>query len=139
MSKKKKKSETDISKKLSTRVEYVAVRLGFQAQAVVNGTAEVWLPLSVAGDIDCSTTLGKSLAETVLDAEAIEWYEEADLTCIDTTALMDSVELIDGEQDCYPAYRCFQNENGDWHIVESTGNDSVIVEDDDEEDDDDNN
>lgn len=132
MSKKKKKKETDVSTKSSTRVEYVAVRLGFQAQAVVNGTAEVWVPLSVAGDIDCSTTLGKSLAETVLDTEAVDWYE-ADLTCIDTTALMDSVELIDKEEDCTPVYRCFQKDNGDWHIVKSTGEDCVIVEDDDEE------
>jgi len=114
----------------NNKEDYVAVRIGFQASAVVNGTAVVWVPLSVADKIECGAGLDEAVAAALLDADAVEWEEEADLGCLDTTAIMDSCELVDAEDECCPAFQCCLSEDGKWHVMESTEDDDL--EDDDE-------
>lgn len=116
-----------MSKKSPKKVKYVAMRLFFEGSAVVNGTAEVWVPASVADEVECGTPLGDALEEALLDANLVEWDEQADVMTVDSPTL-DMVEAVDQEEEAYPAHRCCLTEDGEWHIVAVTENDNVVVE-----------
>ena len=113
-----------MSEKSTMKAKYVAMRLTFEGSAVVLGDALVWVPASVADEIEGGTLLGDALKETLLDADVVEWDEHADVMTVASPTLC-SVEGIYQEDGVYSAHRCFLTEDGEWQVTEA---DNIVVE-----------
>jgi hypothetical protein len=101
--------------------EYVAIRICFERLVPVEGYVDVWVPSRVCDKVDCGTRLAETLEEAVLDGEYVKWNDRVELRRAIRSPEMESVEPIAESDEACPALRGHLCPNGEWKILDVTG------------------